>query len=187
MMDTRLKILAALPFVFIMTVLFTVSRIDLERFVLRPAERRMLHFSPDKSEMGIVRSDPAAKSVSLRLMNFFSPVISAKEAPSTVGTETPLAGSAPQQDAGAEPHETEADQTDRKEKGSPGVAGDNSQKNPKLTFVVLNNKRSIAIVDNHLLHEGDSFGGITVRKIEQDRVLLGDKRLRWIYMMEEKK
>lgn len=186
MMDKRLKILAVLPLLLIMAVLLVVSRIDLERFVLRPAERRMLQFSPDKSEMGIMQPDPVTKNVSLRSVNFFYPETNGEEAHSVVRREVPLSNAAQKQDARMESHVAATDQTDRKEKASPEQDSDDSQKNPRLTFVVLNDKRSIAIVDDHVMHEGDSFGSITVRKIEQDRVLVGNKIVRWIYMEEEK-
>ena len=184
MMDARLKILAVLPLLLIMAVLFAVSRIDLERFVLRPAERRMLQFSPDKSEMGIMQLVPV--NVSLRSVNFFYPETNGEEAHSVVRREIPLSSAAQKQDAGPKSHVAATDQTDRKEKASPGQDNEDPQKNPRLTFVVLNDKRSIAIVDDHVMHEGDSFGSITLRKIEQNRVLVGNKILRWIYMEEEK-
>ena len=186
MMDARLKILAVLPLLLIMAVLFAVSRIDLERFVLRPAERRMLQFFPDKSEMGIMQPDPVTKNVSLRSVNFFYPETNREEAHSAVRREIPLSSAAQKQDAGPKSHVAATDQTDRKEKASPGQDNEDPQKNPRLTFVVLNDKRSIAIVDDHVMHDGDSFGSITVRKIEQNRVLVGNKILRWIYMEEEK-
>lgn len=186
MMAPRLKILAVLPLLLIAVVLVTVSRIDLERFVLRPAERRMLQFSPDKSEMGIIQPDPVTKSISLRSVNVFYPETTGEETHSEVRREVPLVSAAQKQDAGPKSHVASAEQTDRKEKTSQGEDSDDPQKNPRLTFVVLNDRRSIAIVDDHVMHEGDSFGSITVRKIEQDRVLVGDKILRWIYMEEEK-
>lgn len=185
-MDTRLKILALLPLLLIAVVLIAVSRIDLERFVLRPAERRMLHFSPDKSEMGIVQPVPAAKGISLKSMNFSSPEDSGKETPSAIRTGAPPVESVQKQNASVKFRADEAELPDRKENTFPGPAGDDPQKDPRLTFVVLNDNDSMVIMNDHIMHEGDSFGNITVRKIEQERVLIGDKILRWIYMEEEK-
>src|SRR3972149_6209262 len=156
MMDARLKILAVLPLLLIMAVLFAVSRIDLERFVLRPAERRMLQFFPDKSEMGIMQPDPVTKNVSLRSVNFFYPEANGEEAHSAVRREGPLVSVAQKQDAGPKSNVASAGQDSHDPQG-----------NPRLTFVVLNDRRSIAIVDDPVMHEGDSFGRITVRKIEQ--------------------
>jgi hypothetical protein len=135
----------------------------------------MLQFSPDKSEMGIMQPDPVTKSVSLRSVNFFYPETNGEEAHSAVRREVPLSNTAQKQDAGPESNVASAEQD-----------SNDPQRNPRLTFVVLNDKRSIAIVDDHVMHEGDSFGSITVRKIEQDRVLVGNKIVRWIYMEEEK-
>lgn len=186
MMDARLKMLAVLPLLLILAVLFTVSRIDLERFVLRPAERRMLQFSPEKSEMGIMQPAPVTKYVSLRSVDFLYPDTTGKETHSAVRREAPQVSAAKKQDVRMESHVAETEQTDSKENAPPGQDSDDPQENPRLTFVVLNERRSIAIMDDHVMHEGDSFGNITVRKIEQDRVLVGTKRLRWIYMEEEK-
>ena len=180
MMDTRLKVLAVLPLLLIVATLFTVSRIDLERFVLRPAERRMLHFSPDKSEMGIGRP-----------VNFFHSEATGKETHPVVKRAVPPGSVSQKQDTGpdlnvATTNQTDRKETDRKENVTPEQDSDDTRKNLRLTFIVLNGGRSIAIVDDHVMHEGESMGSITVQKIEQDRVLVRDRILRWIYMEDKK-
>ena len=39
-----------------------------------------------------------------------------------------------------------------------------------------------AIVNNELVVEGDTIGGMLVKRIEEDKVLLKGKETRWVYM-----
>jgi len=41
-------------------------------------------------------------------------------------------------------------------------------------------------VDDRIVHEGETVGGMTVKKIEKDKVLVQDKTLRWLSMEEKK-
>ena len=183
MIDGRLKILAVFPFCLILATLFIVSRIDLERFVLRSDERELLHFSPEKAERGADRVDPIAAGASLMHVNFFYPKETGKD---TFGRVTGV-----NQKTGVSQKENEnmnpvAAAPVQMREVIPKQGSHDVNKNPMLTFVVLNGKRSIAIVDDRIVHEGETMGGMTVKKIERDKVLVQDKTLRWLYMEEKK-
>jgi hypothetical protein len=42
--------------------------------------------------------------------------------------------------------------------------------------------RGLAIVNDELVSEGDTVGGMLVKRIEEDKVLLKGKETRWVYM-----
>jgi len=179
----RLKILAVLPFCLILATVFIVSRIDLERFVLKAGERKLLHFSPEKAEMEPDRVAPVTAGASLMHVNFF---YSEKTGKDTYGRVTRLAQKTGVSQKQNEDIDSAAAGPVQMGEVIPKQESDAVNKNRMLTFVVLNGKRSIAIVDDRIVHEGETVGGMTVKKIEKDKVLVQDKTLRWLSMEEKK-
>lgn len=173
-MDSRLKIMAVLPFFIIIISVFMIKMIDLERLVLGNEQRQLLNFSPGESEMGIAKPAPAVKHSAVMQANFFSSETAVRDASSL---SEKIEHSIPDQPV-RRPHQ--------KEDIMPNNPGSDADAYPKLTFVVLNGERSIAIMGDRLLNEGESAGDMTVQRIEKDRVLVKDKSLRWIYMEEDK-
>lgn len=56
---------------------------------------------------------------------------------------------------------------------------------PVLSLVVVNDARKTAIIDGHIVHEGETVKGRTVTKITADRVLLtGEKGEEWLTIHE---
>ena len=183
MIGVRLKILAVLPFCLILTTVFIVSRIDLERFVLKAGERKLLHFSPEKAEMEPDRVDPVTAGASLMHVNFF---YSEKTGKDTYGRVTRVDQKTGVSQKQNEDIDSAAAGPVQMGEVIPKQESDDVNKNRMLTFVVLNGKRSIAIVDDRIVHEGETVGGMTVKKIEKDKVLVQDKTLRWLSMEEKK-
>jgi len=179
----RLKILAVLPFCLILATVFIVSRIDLERFVLKAGERKLLYFSPEKTEMEPDRVDPVTAGASLMHVNFF---YSEKTGKDTYGRVTRVDQKTGVSQKQNEDIDSAAAGPVQMGEVIPKQESDAVNKNRMLTFVVLNGKRSIAIVDNRIVHEGETVGGMTVKKIEKDKVLVQDKTLRWLSMEEKK-
>lgn len=183
MIDVRLKILAVLPFCLILATVFIVSRIDLERFVLKAGERELLHFSPEKAEMEPGRVDPVTAGASLMHVNFF---YSEKTGKDTYGRVTRVNQKTGVSQKQHEDMDSAAAGPVQVGEVIPKQESDDVHKNRMLTFVVLNGKHSIAIVDDRIVHEGETVGGMTVKKIEKDKVLVQDKTLRWLSMEEKK-
>ncbi|MBI5407238.1 MAG: hypothetical protein HZA18_06035 [Nitrospirae bacterium] len=184
MISVRSKILAVLPFCLILATVFIVSRIDLERFVLNAGERKLLHFSPEKAEMEPGRVDPVTAGVSLMHVNFFYSEKTGKDTSGRVTGVNQKTGVSQKQNEEMDP--AAAGPVQRGEVIPKQESDDDVNKNRMLTFVVLNGKHSIAIVDDRIVHEGETVGGMTVKKIEKDKVLVQDKTLRWLSMEEEK-
>lgn len=165
MIDTRLKTLAVLPFIMIVTAALLTSLIDLEHLILKPDQLLVLNFSPSESGMEIEKPDDAVNTASLIQTNFFSPDTDGESVTSDFSSMT--------QDKSVE------DVLLNK-------VNHNAKVYPKLSLVVMNGKRSFAILDDRLLHEGDSINRMTIQRIEKDRILIKDKTLKWIYMEEER-
>jgi len=55
------------------------------------------------------------------------------------------------------------------------------QKN-SLSMIVVSGKQKMAVIRGVIVREGDDLDGMTIAKIELDRVLLRDKTERWIYL-----
>lgn len=190
MIDIRLKILAVLPFFIVLATVFIVSRVDLERFVLKAGERRLLHFSPEKNEMEINRPGQITVNPYLKHVNFFYNEPAGKNTYLAVKRVDQQTAGYPKKDSntysivnGAEQIENKSDM---KKEAFLKQDSNDTEKNPTLTFIVLNGTHSIAIVNDRVLHEGETVGSMTVTKIEKDKVLVRDKTLRWIYMEGEK-
>ena len=45
----------------------------------------------------------------------------------------------------------------------------------RISFILINQKRKLAIIDGKLVHEGDKVDNHTISKIEKDKVLLKNK------------
>lgn len=56
----------------------------------------------------------------------------------------------------------------------------------ELTLLVFNGERSMAVISGAVVRRGDTVEGMTVKRIEKDRVLVLDENLRWIYMEGER-
>ena len=175
--------LAVLPFCLILATVFIASRIDLERFVLKAGERKLLHFSPEKAEMEPDRVDPVTAGAFLMHLNFF---YSEKTGKDTYGRVTRVDQKTGVSQKQNEDMDSAAAGPVQRGEVIPKQESDDVNKNRMLTFVVLNGKRSIAIVDDRIVHEGETVGGMTVKKIEKDKVLVQDKTLRWLSMEEKK-
>lgn len=187
MIGVRLKILAVLPFCLILATVFIVSRIDLERFVLKAGERRLLHFSPEKAEMEPDRVGPVTAGASLMHVNFFYSEETGKDTYGRVTRVDQKTGVSQKQNEDMDSAAAGPVQMGEViPKQEPKQESDDVDKNRMLTFVVLNGTRSIAIVDDQIVHEGETVEGMTVKKIEKDKVLVQDKTLRWLSMEEKK-
>ena len=164
MIDSRLKILAVLPVLIVVASALLVNVIDLEHLILRPGHRQLLNFSPQTNLLNF-ETDGKSSNADIRSMTQRKSVsaIIEYDVPS-VSVSRPF----------------------QKEDVMTNEVSHNANINPKLTFVVLNGRRSFAILDDRLLHEGESTGGMTIQKIEKERILIKDKTLRWIYMEEER-
>ncbi|MFQ5736712.1 MAG: hypothetical protein ACE5GY_07600 [Thermodesulfobacteriota bacterium] len=152
MSNNRFMILALIPFVLAAAAFFGARAFDFEEMVLRPNEIRVLHFAPETVEVRIRRG--AVRKAGL-----------AKDRHRRADlfyTTGPAAG------YGAAP-EVEA-----VEAPDPFAM--------KVSFIMLNGGGSRAIVNNTLVMEGDTVGGLLVRRIEHDKVLLKGKETRWVYM-----
>lgn len=61
------------------------------------------------------------------------------------------------------------------------VAPQESEEEIKVSFILINSKRRMAIIDGMVVNEGDIFNQKKVAKIEKNRVLINDEKgERWI-------
>ena len=72
MIDTRIKILAVLPFFIVVTAVLLINAIDLEHLILRPGQRQLLNFFPGESVMGIEKPDPVMNTATVIQTNLFN-------------------------------------------------------------------------------------------------------------------
>lgn len=56
----------------------------------------------------------------------------------------------------------------------------------RLTMIVVSEKQRLAVVDGRVVTTGDTLDGMTIGKIEEDRVLLVGGAPVWMYLEEEK-
>ncbi len=173
-MDSRLKVLAVLPFVIIAASLILINRIDMGHLVIKTDQQKLLNFPVEESEMEIQKPEPVINYSSVKHANLFYPESNGKDA-----------GMVSSKKAHSVPDQSDNKPLQKENLQSIQPRYD-AYVNPKLTFVVLNGDRSIAIMGERVLHEGDSVMGMTIQRIEKGRVLVKDKTLRWIYMEEEK-
>lgn len=60
------------------------------------------------------------------------------------------------------------------------------EKKDGLSLVVISGSKKMAIIHGKLVKEGDDVNGMKVAKIETDRVLLGGKTMKWLYLERAK-
>jgi len=182
--DTRTKILVVLPFCILVAAVLLINAINLEHRILRPGQRQLLHFSPDESVLGVDKTDPVmdiAPILQTSLFNFDKAQISASGEVRRISENKSVSERIEYGVTSAS-----VSRSFQREDVLPNLAGNNARVNPKLTFIVLNGRRSFAIVDDRLLHAGETTGGMTIQMIEKNRILIKDKTVRWIYMEEER-
>lgn len=170
MIDRRMKIQMALPFLLIIVSLFAAKIISFKP-TLTPAEMRMLGFVPEKID--IRGKEPFTVSRDLK-----SPFEMAK-APPAGYPSVPLSAVAPQTPAGAKPHLEPA----------------KPPSELRVSMILVTEGRRMAIVNGLVIKEGDSVAGMRVTKIEKNRILLKEVKpspddkpaeTRWIYLEEKK-
>jgi hypothetical protein len=154
---TRFVILVTFPFLLIGAAFFGARAIDFEELVFTPNELKLLYFTPDTVEVRLRRDDGALKARVLskrRSMGDFFYFTGVDGA--AVAGKTPVGRQRAQQ------------------------AADPLALN--VSLIMLDKKGALAIVNNRLVMEGDTFDGVLVKRIEADRVLLKGKESRWVYM-----
>ena len=184
MINRRLKILAVLPFFIVAAAAFLINTIDLEHLTLRPEQRQLLNFSQGESEMGVEKPETlinTAPVIQTNLFNFERAEMSANADVTSMSQKNSVSERI---DYGV-PYAS-VSRPFQKEDVLPNRLSRDANVNPKLTFVVLNGRRSFAIFNDRLLHEGESTGGMTIQKIERNRILVKDKTVRWIHMEEDR-
>ncbi|MDP2688760.1 MAG: hypothetical protein Q8P48_01485 [Deltaproteobacteria bacterium] len=157
MTANRFIALVALPFVLATGAFFGARAIDFEELVLKPSELKLLYFAPETVEVSLPREDKTRKADALseryRKADFFY-----------FRDESPKAGEA----------EAWTPQAAAYAAADPLAA--------KVSLIILNGKGNLAIVGNTVVMEGDTVGGMLVKRIEEDKVLLKGKDSRWVYM-----
>lgn len=148
--------LVALPFLLVAAAVFGAHAVDFEELVFSPTELRVLHFSPETIE---VRVAPRKQKAVAR---------AAVGARSLTGLFRAGSGFAKTGPYASHPGSTALD---------PLAV--------KVSFIMLGgagSHGSLAIVNDELVAEGGTVGGMLVKRIEEDKVLLKGKETRWIYM-----
>jgi len=54
-----------------------------------------------------------------------------------------------------------------------------------LTLIVVSGDKKMALIDDRLVKEGDRIDDKKIARIEPDRILVGDRTLKWEYLREE--
>ena len=157
MKDSTLKILSVLPYVMIPAALYASYKTDPVRVMLTPQERMLLDYPIAEETAVEVRANERPKAGATPGAGPF------------VIEKSP--GPAPGAFAGALRKSAEAA---RAEKGG------------GLTLVVFNGEQSVAVIDGEVVRTGEKAGKMTVEKIEKDRVLVFDGRLKWMHMERER-
>lgn len=165
MIDRRMKIQMALPFLLIIISLFAAKIISFKP-TLTPAEMRMLGFVPEKID--IREKEPFTVSRDLK-----SPFETAKAPPGY--PSVPLSAVAPQTPAGAKPHLEPA----------------KPPSELRVSMILVTEGRRMAIVNGLVVKEGDGIATMRIAKIERNRILLKEvdgkpAETRWIYLEEKK-
>lgn len=158
----RFFILATLPFLLIGAALFGARAIDFEELVFTPNELKVLYFTPETIEVRLKRDEgaPGAGVLSKRWSKAAFFYFMDGEA------DAAAAGKAVARAQGAE--------------DAPDPLA------MKVSFIMLNKKGSLAIVNNSVVAEGETLDGVLVKRIEEERVLLKGKESRWVYMEGER-
>jgi len=52
----------------------------------------------------------------------------------------------------------------------------------EVSLIVISDKKSLAVINGHVLSTGDYIKGLRVKRIEKERVLLAGKKEIWKYM-----
>jgi len=148
-------ILAALPFLLVAAAFFGARSVDFEELVFSPLERRVLHFSPETIEVRIKNGARMAGSKAISDLRSVTGFFRAGKVITEGGGRGVLLG---------------------------GAAIDPLAM--KVSFIMRGGSGSgnLAIVNNELVIEGDTIGGMLVKRIEEDKVLLKGKEMRWVYM-----
>ena len=150
----KFLILAALPFLLVAAAFFGARAVDFEQLVFSPVERRALHFSPETIEVRVARGARAAGAKA------------ASDARSVSGFFRAGGGLVNGNGAGALYSGATLDPLAM-----------------KVSFIMRGvSGGGHAIVNNELVVEGDTIGGMLVKRIEEDKVLLKGKETRWVYM-----
>lgn len=160
MKDAKLMILGALPIFLIPAAFLASVRIDPAWTALSPQERTLFDYTPEEALLLTPRTDERPKEASVMDAGFFKVKkkggTNAKERREGGGTGVKIGGSGKKKGAG------------------------------ELTLLVFNGERSMAVISGAVVRRGDTVEGMTVKRIEKDRVLVLDENLRWIYMEGER-
>jgi len=150
-------ILAALPFLLVAAAFFGARSVDFEELVFSPMERRVLYFSPETIEVRVKNGARMAGSKAISDLRSVTGFFRAGKVITEGGGQGVLLG---------------------------GAAADPLAM--KVSFIMRggsgSNSGNLAIVNNELVVEGDTIGGMLVKRIEEDKVLLKGKETRWVYM-----
>ncbi len=155
-----LMILGALPFFLIPAAFFASMKIDPVWTALSPQERTLFDYAPEEDRIIGLKTDEQPKEAFVMDAGFF-------KVKKKGGTNAKVI----REDRG----------TTVKKDGS-GKKGGAAE----LTLLVFNGERSMAVINGAVVRRGDTVEGMTVKRIEKDRVLVLDKNLRWIYMEGER-
>ncbi len=159
MKDAKLMILGALPFFLIPAALLASVKIDPVWMALSPVERSLLNYTPEEDRVTGLKTDKEPEEAFVGGAEIFE-----------FKKKTGARAEAMPEDRG----------TTVKKDGSGKKGGDG------LTLLVLNGERSMAVINGAVVRRGETVEGMTVKRIEKDRVLVLDKNLRWIYMEGER-
>lgn len=150
--NKKFIILAALPFLLVAAAVFGARAVNFEELVFSPVQRRVLYFTPETIEVRAVRATRRAVSGAAASARNMASLFSGGGA------------------AG----------------GFTGVRTGSMAADPlamEVSFIMKGGAgRGLAIVNDELVAEGDTVGGMLVKRIEEDKVLLKGKETRWVYM-----
>ncbi len=74
---------------------------------------------------------------------------------------------------------------------NPGAEGDLvpqlDYNDKSLSLIVISGEKKMAVINGSLLKEGETVGGMKIAKIEPGKVLLKNKRAKWLYLIDTKR
>lgn len=151
-----LMILGALPFLLVPVAFIASVKIDPVWTALSPEERTLLDYTPEENRVIGLRTNEEPEEAFVSGAGLFE--VKKKTGPLTTASQA----------------------------GGEGAGGkDNKERDGgygELTLLVFNGERSMAVINGAVVRRGETVEGMTVKRIEKDRVLVLDKNLRWIYM-----
>ena len=155
----RFNILVSLPFILIIAACFGTKAVSFEKYIFTPNELRLLYFTPEAYELRLDAKEETRKDGFLSKTYGKVKLIDFRK--KSVSQKT-VRG---------------AKKTVRKKKAPPAT---------QVSLIIFDKLGSLAIVNDRIVKEGDTVGGMIVKTIEEERVFLKGRQTKWVYLKEKR-